>query len=132
MGSDGARIDAGAEERTDRHVSHQLLGDNCGELFTQFADLAIRCHSAHAEIAYGPISGHRGTITRDPHVFPGPQLAHVFEEGTLEQRRMEMQVLIDRLWIGLAGNVRTGKQSLYLAREQDPPAIIMKIQLLDP
>src|SRR5438105_2900141 len=67
---------------------------------------------------------------RDLDPFPRAHLADVLEEGAVEQRGVEVDVLVERLGIELLGDARVGEERLDLAHKENPRAIVVIIKLL--
>src|SRR5436309_1282358 len=100
-------------------------------MLAQFFHTFGRCDCLPTEVVDRPVLRDVGAVRRDPDVFPRTHLTHMPEKRAVEQRRMEVQILIYRLWIRFARNIWTYQQCFDLAGEDDAPAIVMKIELLD-
>ena len=127
----GARIDPAAEERTDRHVRHELLAHHRLEQIAQGLDALLGILVSRLEPVGLPVDLPAQAKAVDLDVLAGPDLFDVAEERAIEQRRVEVQVFVDRLGIRVARYVSALQQRFDLAREDDPAAVVVVVELLD-
>ena len=118
-GRDGCRVDPAAEEAADRHIAHQLLADDGVEQMAQLVDRFRGGFLARIESIERPVTAAVHSEAAHVEVFALPHLTYAFEEGPIEQRRVEVQVFVHCLEIELSRDVIAGEQRLDLAREQD-------------
>ena len=122
-------IDTTAEKRPDRHVRHELIGDYGGEHGAQLVDGVIIGWPS-AELRHGPVRRMLPATAVDEHTFAGTELANSAKESPLRDRRVEVQVLVQRLAVEFAGYLRALDECFHLAREEKAPAIVVEVELL--
>src|ERR1700733_970063 len=83
------------------------------------------------EVVHRPIAGDASGMPIDLHVLAGAKLSNAAEKRAVEEGGMEVEILIDCLGIGVARNLRIFEQSFNLACEDDSPAVVVEIYLLD-
>src|SRR5262249_1305269 len=118
-------------ERADRHIGHQLVADDGGELLAQRFNVALGASRARSEIGQLPVGVPPQTGRADLDPFPSAKLPDTFEERALEERGLKMDVLIDPFFVDRARNALIAEQRLDLAGEGDAVAVVVVIQLFD-
>ncbi len=91
---DDSRVDATAEEATNRHVAHELRANDLSTARAPLIDVHFRRSDSAAKSDERPVSVSPGAASIDLEILTGPQLADAAKECPLEQWRVKVQVLI--------------------------------------
>jgi hypothetical protein len=129
---DRARVDAAAEERGHGHVGEQLVGDHLAKERAQRVDPLARALARRGEITERPVRAPGNPAAPHTHALARAHLLDVPEERPLEQRRVKVQVLVERGGVDGAGDLRALEQRLDLACKENPAAVVVEVELLHP